>query len=39
MSSAFPQILVMWLFVVGLALFALWLEFDQEEEKTGGKKN
>jgi hypothetical protein len=32
MSSAFPQILVMGLFVVGLALFALWGECREHEQ-------
>lgn len=32
MSSAFPQILVMGLFVVGLALFALWGEYCEHEQ-------
>ncbi len=39
MSSAFPQILVMGLFVVGLALFVLWLDFKQKPEQPGDKKN
>jgi hypothetical protein len=32
MSSAFPQILVMGLFVVGLALFAVWGEHREHEQ-------
>jgi len=42
MSSAFPQIFVMGLFVVGLALFALWgecREHEQAAKEAESKKN
>jgi hypothetical protein len=39
MSSAFPQILVMGLFVVGLALFAVWGEHEQAAKEVDSKKS
>lgn len=39
MTTATAQIIVMGLFVVALALFALWLEVNQDpEEKEGLEK-